>query len=77
MLVHVDCDIMLADASIRKQIMPEKIEGEVQKLSANAQQYKCPNCRRANRSSLLEQIIEVLIAYDKKEHFLLPFWESM
>jgi len=35
MLVHVDCDRMLFDPVIRKQIMPERIEGETLKISAN------------------------------------------
>ena len=77
MLVHVDCDRMLADPTIRRQIMPERIEGELVKFNANSPQYKCPNCRRANRNSLLEQVIEVLMVSDKQEHFLLPFWDSM
>ena len=54
MLVHVDCDRMLLDPLIRKQIMPEHIEGEILKISANSPHYKCPNCRRTNRNSLLE-----------------------
>ena len=57
--------------------MPERIEGELVKFNANSPQYKCPNCRRANRNSLLEQVIEVLMVSDKQEHFLLPFWDSM
>ena len=77
MLVHLDCDSMLTDPDIRKQIMPEHIEGEVIKNNANGLQYKCPNCRRSNRIKLLEQIIDVLAAADKHKHFLSPFWSTM
>lgn len=65
MLVHVDCDRMLDDPTIRNQIIPDRVEGELIKISANSPLYKCPPCRKANRSQLLEQIIEVLIALDK------------
>ena len=77
MLVHVDCDFMLSDLNIRRQIMPERIEGEPIKVSSRQPQYKCPVCRRANRNNLLEDVIDVLIANDKQKHFLSPFWEVM
>ena len=64
-LVHVDCDRMLSDPAIRNQIIPDRIEGELIKVNANSPLYKCPNCRKNNRSQLMEQIIEVLIALDK------------
>ena len=75
MLVHVDCDRMLNDPVIARQIMPERVEGELVKYGANSPQYKCPNCRKTNRNALLEQIIDVLIELDKQKYFLHPFWK--
>ena len=77
MLVHQDCDQMLKDPAIRKQIMPDLVEGDAPKISANQAHYKCPNCRKTNRNVLLEQIIDLLTGADKAGHFLMPFWEQM
>jgi len=57
--------------------MPDRVEGEPVKMNSNSPHYKCPNCRRSNRSQLLEIIIDTLITLDKHEHFLLPFWNQM
>jgi hypothetical protein len=87
MWIHLECDRMLIDKSVRDKFIKTDAIEEIahthqSRAILNAARhstlvYSCPNCRKIGRCNFLEQVLSIMINEDKRKDFVDPFWEKM
>lgn len=87
MWLHLDCDRMLSDKSVKDRFIDmnalEEITNKNRSKAILAAQkhstliYSCPSCRKIARCNFMDQVLSIMINEDKRKDFIEPFWEKM